>query len=600
MTDKKSRDVIAVIDAFLRDASRAISTSQATTATGTGGVTDASYITTADEPLLSAERRLVVNSPLSGVDGGANSTYTLGLSASALVSLIAGTPANTYGTTFDAGVASTVVRTDARFKYPTALMSAANASTITLTDNAVDQTLTGTLGTLRIVPAVAARIDLPADASAQFIIEPDTVTAASILMIVQGRPVAGTRTLLQPNWFQPGSTDVFASQTFRSWDVNAAPSVGQHTGSTWVGYDISAMGISPSASSGAGNKAYGFRGNQLVIGGSTSATYDEVATALFVGPTRSIISPTVTVSAGIITEPAVVGGTKQVGLLVRQRTAAQTATDRLGIDIEEQNSGTNRWGLRSANRLDISSPAARAETVLLLKQLATGATAGAHINFDSKAGDPPAPATGDLWRNGDALWFRQAAASVDLAAVGSGGVTIRKNTGADVGTRPRLNLIEGSNITLTTTDDGVDNEVDITITAAAGGSGNFGTTTVDFGAFPGKSDASIGVTGQAAIVAGSKVNAWLRLEATADHSADEHMVESLRVLAGNIVAGTGFTIYARNDSELNEPLGWADPAHVHVASSTVGQNTAYAVGNPWRGGQGTRIYGQWTLQWQWA
>ena len=163
MTDKKSRDVIAVIDAFLRDASRAISTSQATTATGTGGVTDASYITTADEPLLSAERRLVVNSPLSGVDGGANSTYTLGLSASALVSLIAGTPANTYGTTFDAGVASTVVRTDARFKYPTALMSAANASTITLTDNAVDQTLTGTLGTLRIVPAVAARIDLPAE-----------------------------------------------------------------------------------------------------------------------------------------------------------------------------------------------------------------------------------------------------------------------------------------------------------------------------------------------------------------------------------------------------------------------------------------------------
>jgi hypothetical protein len=30
-----------------------------------------------------------------------------------------------------------------------------------------------------------------------------------------------------------------------------------------------------------------------------------------------------------------------------------------------------------------------------------------------------------------------------------------------------------------------------------------GQTTIDFGAFPGKSDASVAVTGQAAIVAGS-------------------------------------------------------------------------------------------------
>jgi hypothetical protein len=56
-----------------------------------------------------------------------------------------------------------------------------------------------------------------------------------------------------------------------------------------------------------------------------------------------------------------------------------------------------------------------------------------------------------------------------LAMVGSGGggtVTIRKNSGADVGTRPRLNLIEGSNITLTVLDDAGGNEVDITIAAA--------------------------------------------------------------------------------------------------------------------------------------
>lgn len=47
-------------------------------------------------------------------------------------------------------------------------------------------------------------------------------------------------------------------------------------------------------------------------------------------------------------------------------------------------------------------------------------------------------------------------------------VVVRKNSGADIGTRRRLNLIEGSNVTLTVTDDGGDSEVDITIAAAGG------------------------------------------------------------------------------------------------------------------------------------
>lgn len=49
-------------------------------------------------------------------------------------------------------------------------------------------------------------------------------------------------------------------------------------------------------------------------------------------------------------------------------------------------------------------------------------------------------------------------------------ITVRKNTGADVGTRHRLNLIEGTNITLTVTDDAGSNEIDITIDAAGGSS----------------------------------------------------------------------------------------------------------------------------------
>lgn len=74
-----------------------------------------------------------------------------------------------------------------------------------------------------------------------------------------------------------------------------------------------------------------------------------------------------------------------------------------------------------------------------------------------------------------------------------------------------------------------------------------GTATLDFGAFPGASDASVAVTGQSGIVSGSLVEAWIRPEATADHSVDEHRVERLVVMANTIVAGVGFTIFGRYD-----------------------------------------------------
>lgn len=70
-----------------------------------------------------------------------------------------------------------------------------------------------------------------------------------------------------------------------------------------------------------------------------------------------------------------------------------------------------------------------------------------------------------------------------------------------------------------------------------------GTAILNFGALPGASDASVAVTGQAAIVAGSLVEAWIRPIDTAEHNADEHVVDPPAVVAGNIIAGTGFTIY---------------------------------------------------------
>ena len=122
-----------------------------------------------------------------------------------------------------------------------------------------------------------------------------------------------------------------------------------------------------------------------------------------------------------------------------------------------------------------------------------------------------------------------------------------------------------------------------------------GTTTVDFGAFPGSSDTSVAITGQASILAGSLVEAFLFPAVTADHTADEHVVETIRVMAGNVVAGTGFTIYATNTSTLNEPLQFPGVSTFRgVATSVYGSGGAQSIG-----GKGTRIYGTWSIGWVW-
>lgn len=99
---------------------------------------------------------------------------------------------------------------------------------------------------------------------------------------------------------------------------------------------------------------------------------------------------------------------------------------------------------------------------------------------------------------------------------------------------------------------------------------HIGTANLDFGAFPGSSMASVDITGQTDILTTSFIRISLRPEATDDHSADEHLVETISVNAGNIIAGTGFTIYGVNTSQKNTP-----------------DNV------------GTLIYGVWKVNWEW-
>lgn len=88
--------------------------------------------------------------------------------------------------------------------------------------------------------------------------------------------------------------------------------------------------------------------------------------------------------------------------------------------------------------------------------------------------------------------------------------------------------------------------------AALGGGGGGtvteGSATLDFGASPGSSEASITITGQAGILVTSNCRAFILGDATsADHTASDHKYAAalIGLTTGNIVAGTGFTIYGR-------------------------------------------------------
>lgn len=75
-----------------------------------------------------------------------------------------------------------------------------------------------------------------------------------------------------------------------------------------------------------------------------------------------------------------------------------------------------------------------------------------------------------------------------------------------------------------------------------------GSSTIDFGDAPAmNTQASVAVTGQAAILSTSKVDVYIMpvdLAGANGHSEDEHMVENLKftVPVSTIVAGVGFTI----------------------------------------------------------
>lgn len=100
-----------------------------------------------------------------------------------------------------------------------------------------------------------------------------------------------------------------------------------------------------------------------------------------------------------------------------------------------------------------------------------------------------------------------------------------------------------------------------------------GTVDLDFGAFPGASEASVAITGQTSISSTSYAEAWIEGgTATSDHSTDEHNIEPIQLRCGPRSNGVGFTIFGVNANNLTEPGI----------------------------GVGTRLHGKFKVNWVWS
>jgi hypothetical protein len=109
-----------------------------------------------------------------------------------------------------------------------------------------------------------------------------------------------------------------------------------------------------------------------------------------------------------------------------------------------------------------------------------------------------------------------------------------------------------------------------------------GIATLDFGAFPGSSFASVSVVGGNAFSSNAHVDAWVAPVATVDHSVDEHQVDPPLVSA--IVSGSNIVIN-----------GYPSGRDLAVPPGTPFGNTANSqlpIGN-----QQLMPYGKWSVGW---
>jgi hypothetical protein len=89
-----------------------------------------------------------------------------------------------------------------------------------------------------------------------------------------------------------------------------------------------------------------------------------------------------------------------------------------------------------------------------------------------------------------------------------------------------------------------------------------GTATLDFGAFPGSNVTSVDVVATG-VVSTSAVEAWIRPEATADHTDGDHVIAPMRVI-GHYLSDNNIRIWGVGINDVMPPL---EPLTLNRSSS---------------------------------
>jgi hypothetical protein len=135
----------------------------------------------------------------------------------------------------------------------------------------------------------------------------------------------------------------------------------------------------------------------------------------------------------------------------------------------------------------------------------------------------------------------QAVGVVTITTGGGGGAPTNASyvvLGSNVTLTNERTLTAGTGITLT--DGGAGGNLTI---ASSGGSGNAVTTVIDFGTGKGDHSTSTVVTGQTWVTGGSNIVTSI-IDYVGENSAEDASIEGITIAVGDIVAGTGFTVYA--------------------------------------------------------
>jgi len=164
--------------------------------------------------------------------------------------------------------------------------------------------------------------------------------------------------------------------------------------------------------------------------------------------------------------------------------SAGTITTSAGIHVENQGlSGiTTSYGLRIAAQSGAANPYAiysEGGTSYFAGSIGLGTAtpasaleiSGSYITLNEITA-PSSPASNKLaLYSVDVDGFTKLAAKDSAGTVSLLGAIARKNSTGSTYSRRRLNFIEGTNVTLTLSDDSTDDEIDLTIAAASGGGG---------------------------------------------------------------------------------------------------------------------------------